>query len=356
MSNAPRLTDTPYPHERVLVIYTGGTIGMQPTATGLMPAGNFADRLHNALQQLPIPQQQALPAYDIISHDPLIDSSAATPATWQTLAGDIAARFSAYRGFVILHGTDTLSWSASSLAYQLQGLDKAVVLTGAMQPLEAANSDALDNVCGALQFAAMSALQEVAIYFAGRLMRGVRAVKQHCEAMTAFASPNYPLLGERVGDDCVLYPSRGLALHQRGAPRFELPDYGCLAQGQVVRIALWPGIAAWQLSSWLANDSVKGALLELWGAGNLPDDPDLLAVLARASGEGKLVAAVSQCPQGTLHLGAYSAGHGLTDAGVLSGGSMTPEAAYTKLVHLLAQPLTHDDRATRFVTPLVGER
>ncbi len=192
MRNAPRLTETTCSHERILIIYTGGTIGMQPTATGLMPAGNFADRLHNALQQLPIPQQQALPAYDIISHDPLIDSSAATPATWQTLAGDIAERFATYRGFVILHGTDTLSWSASSLAYQLQGLDKAVVLTGAMQPLEAANSDALDNICGALQFAAMSELQEVAIYFAGRLMRGVRAVKQHCEAMTAFASPNYP--------------------------------------------------------------------------------------------------------------------------------------------------------------------
>jgi len=344
------------PQERVLVVYTGGTIGMQQHANGLAPGGDFAARMATALTQLPLAHLQALPAYDVVSYATLIDSSAATPLTWQQIARDISHQLTSYTGFVIIHGTDTLSWTAASLAYQLQGLDRPVIVTGAMQPLEAPNSDALDNLHGALQFAAQPALQEVAVYFAGQLLRGARAIKQHSEAIDAFASPNYPLLGERVGDDFVYYPSRGLGVQQRGAPRFELPDYRLVNQGGVVRITLWPGITTWQLEAWLGDARVKGALLQLWGAGNLPDDPNLLDVLASASGEGKLLAAISQCPQGSVQLGAYAAGHGLSDAGVLAGDAMTPEAAFTKLVHILAQPLSLEDQRQRFLTPLVGER
>jgi L-asparaginase len=343
-------------HERVLVIYTGGTIGMQAQAHGLAPSGDFTARMASALSQLPLTQQQALPCYDVISYTTLIDSSAATPLTWQQIARDVSEQLTAYAGFVIIHGTDTLSWTAASLAYQLQGLDRPVVVTGSMLPLETPGSDALNNLHGALQFAAQPALQEVAVYFAGQLLRGVRAIKQHSELPNAFASPNYPLLGERVGDDFVYYPSRGLGQQQRGAPRFELPDYRLVNQGEVVRIALWPGIAAWQLSALLSDSRVKGALLQLWGAGNLPDTPQLLDVLAKASGEGKLLAAISQCPQGRVQLGTYAAGHGLSDASILAGDDMTPEAAFTKLAHLIAQPLALEDQRQRFLTPLVGER
>ncbi|MEH6640654.1 MULTISPECIES: asparaginase [Halomonadaceae] len=350
------LADSVPTQERILVIYTGGTIGMQQHAEGLAPGGDFTTRMATALNQLPLAQQQLLPPYQVISYATLIDSSAATPLTWQQLARDINDQLTAYAGFVIIHGTDTLSWTAASLAYQLQGLDRPVVVTGSMSPLESPGSDALDNLHGALQFAAKPELQEVAIYFAGQLLRGVRAIKQHSEAANAFASPNYPLLGERVGDDFVYYPSRGLGLQQRGAPRFELPDYRLVNQGEIVRIALWPGISAWQLDAWLSDSRVKGALLQLWGAGNLPGDPSVLDVLARVRGEGKLLAAISQCPQGSVHLGAYAAGHGLSNAGVLAGDDMTPEAAFTKLAHLLAQPLALEDRQQLFLTSLVGER
>ncbi|QTF91251.1 asparaginase domain-containing protein, partial [Halomonas sp. BM-2019] len=248
------------------------------------------------------------------------------------------------------------AWTAASLAYQLQGLDRPVVVTGAMQPLEAAGSDAADNVELALRFAADPALQEVAIAFGGRLLRGVRARKWHTRDAEAFASPNYPLLGERVGDDAVLYPARGLARQQRGAPRFELPDYGPLADGGVARLALWPGIAARQVAAWLGDPRLQGALLEVWGGGNLPEDPALLGVLAEASGQGKLLAAISQCPHGGLAIGQYAASRGLQAAGVVAGDAMTPEAAMTKLVHLLAQPLSDDQRRQRFLEPLVGER
>ncbi|MCB8890390.1 asparaginase [Vreelandella malpeensis] len=356
MSVTPLLSGAAKRGERILVIYTGGTLGMQAGAAGLEPGANFEARLQRALDTLSVPQQSALPPFEVMSFDTLIDSSAATPLTWQRIAAAIAKRFNDYRGFVVLHGTDTLSFSAASLAFQLQGLDRPVVLTGAMRPLEAEHSDALANVYGALRFAASDSLKEVAIYFAGKLLRGVRAVKCDSEAPDAFASPGYPLLGERVGEDFIEYPARGLAATHRGAPRFELASYAGLAQGEVVRLALWPGIAAWQLEALLGDDRVKGALLQLWGAGNLPDDPALLEVLARACGEGKLIAATSLCPRGGVHFATYAAGAGLEAAGVLAGADMTPEAALTKLVHLLAQPMTQEDRRRRFVTPLCGER
>lgn len=356
MSSHSPLSETPPSEHHILVIYTGGTIGMQQQAHGLAPSGDFATRMATALNQLPLAQQQALPPYEVISYATLIDSSAATPLSWHQLARDVTNQLTAYAGFVIIHGTDTLSWTAASLAYQLQGLDRPVVVTGSMLPLETPGSDALGNLYGALQFAAKPALKEVAIYFAGQLLRGARAIKQHIEAPDAFASPNYPLLGERVGDDFVYYPSRGLGLQQRGAPRFELPDYRLVNQGEVVRIVLWPGISAWQLEAWLGDSRVKGALLQLWGAGNIPEEPGLLEVLAKASGEGKLLAAISQCPQGSVQLGAYAAGHGLSDAGILAGDGMTPEAAFTKLIHVLAQPLSLADQRRRFLASLVGER
>ena len=348
---APFSTDRP-----VLVLYAGGTLGMVASPRGLAAGGNMNARLRSALATLPPTRQASLPAFVVRETDEPIDSSAATARDWQRLAQTIAKDLPDYAGVVVLHGTDTLAWTAASLAYQLQGLDRPVIITGAMQPLEAQDSDALANVELSLRFATEPRLQEVAVAFADKLFRGVRTRKRHSEATDAFASPNYPLLGERVGDDTVLYPSRGLEVQQRGAPRFELPDYAALAAGGVARIVLWPGIQAWQLASWLEDERVQGALLEVWGGGNAPEDPALLGVLAKATGEGKLLAAVTQCPHGGIAIGQYAAGQGLAEAGVLSGDAMTPEAALTKLVHLLAQPLDDRERRRRFLTALVGER
>lgn len=339
-----------------LVIYTGGTLGMVASEHGLAPGGDIEARLARALDALPAERRAALPDFEVLALPDPLDSSAATPREWQRLAGEIATRFRQHAGFVVLHGTDTLAWTASSLAYQLQGLDRPVVVTGAMQPLEAEGSDAIGNVELALRFAVNPALQEVAIAFGGKLLRGVRARKWQTRAAEAFVSPNYPLLGERIGSDPILYPGRGLSRQQRGAPRFERPDYTPLMDGGVARIVLWPGITARQVAAWLADPLLKGALLEVWGGGNVPEDPGLLGVLAEACGQGKLLAAISQCPHGGIDIGHYAAGQGLQAAGVLSADDMTPEAAVTKLVHLLAQPLADDERRRRFLTPLVGER
>ncbi|MCG6659659.1 asparaginase [Halomonas campisalis] len=340
----------------VLVLYTGGTLGMVETDQGLAPGRDFEARLRQALTTLPPARRASLPEFVLRESPDPIDSSAATPLDWQRLGRAVAAALPDHAGVVVLHGTDTLAWSAASLAYQLQGLDRPVVVTGAMLPLEATGSDALINIELALRFAVQPELQEVAVAFAGRLLRGVRTRKRHTQAADAFTSPNAPLLGERVDDDAVLYPGRGLATQQRGAPRFELLDYEPLSAGGVARLVLWPGIQAWQLAAWLEDNRVKGALLEVWGSGNVPDDPALLGVLAKASGEGKLLAAISQCPLGGVAMGHYAAGRGLAEAGVLSAGDMTPEAALTKLLHLLALPLPDAERRQRFLTPLVGER
>lgn len=338
----------------VLILYVGGTIGMIETPRGLAPGVDFSHRLRTALVARSPACQASLPDFVIRESAHPIDSSSATPHHWQRLGSEIAAALPGHAGVVVLHGTDTLTWSASSLAFQLQGLDRPVIVTGAMRPLGMDGSDALHNVELALRFAAKPALQEVAVAFGGRLLRGVRSRKM--AGREAFASPHYPLLGERIGDDAVLFPTQGPSKLPPDAGRFELADYAGAAAGSVVRIALWPGIQPWQVAAWLDDRRVKGALLEVWGGGNAPEEPRLLDALARASNDGKLLAAVSQCPAGSVALGRYAAGMGLAEAGVLSGDAMTPEAAYTKLVHLLALPLDDGERRRRFLTSLAGER
>ncbi|GAB2798006.1 asparaginase [Halomonas shantousis] len=340
----------------ILVIYAGGTLGMVPGARGLQPGGDFEPRLRQAVTRLPPARQASLPDFAMLEYAHPIDSSSAMPSDWQVLARDIASRYDAYAGFVVLQGTDTLAWTASSLAFQLQGTGKPVIITGAQKPLEADASDALANIEAALRFATRPELQEVAVCFGGKLLRGCRTRKWETQAFEAFVSPNCPLLGEIVDHDAILYASRGLERQRRGAPRFELPDLAALPASPVVRIALWPGITARQIENWLQDAQVNGALLEVWGSGNLPDDPALLGVLAEASGAGKLIAAISQCPRGPMAAGTYAAGQGLVAAGVLSGDTMTPEAAMTKLIHLLAQPSGAEDRRERFLTSLAGER
>nr|WP_298376126.1 asparaginase [uncultured Halomonas sp.] len=347
------------PNSLILVIYTGGTLGMVPGDTGLIPGHNFQSRLRTALKTLSPACQASLPEFEVLEYPDPIDSSAATPADWQRLARDIAEHYSDlkkdYAGFVVLHGTDTLAWTASSLAFQLQGLDRAVIVTGSQLPLEGDGSDALTNVESALRFAALPGLQEIAVCFAGKLMRGVCTRKWNTQTFDGFTSPNYPLLGEMVNGAPVLYAAQGLN-DRRDLSQFELPDYSALDGSAVVRITLWPGISARLLAAWLLDDSVQGALLEVWGSGNIPEDPKILDVLAQATSEGKLLAAISQCPHGPVSIGTYAAGRGLIDAGVLSGDAMTPEAAMTKLVHLIAQPLSDSERRQRFVTALAGER
>jgi len=336
----------------VLVLYAGGTLGMLDGPRGLRPGGDFEARLRQAFTHLTTSRRDALPPFEMLEYTTPIDSSSATPADWQRLARDIAERYADYAGFVVLHGTDTLAWSASSLAFQLQGLGKPVIVTGAQKPLEAPHSDALDNVETALRFATLTDLTEVAIAFGGKLMRGCRTRKWDTQAFDGFHSPNWPLLGEIIETQPVLYTAR--LLPSGGAPRFELPDLKSMSS--IVRLPLWPGIQAHQVARLLDDDTVHGAVLECWGSGNIPEDNALIGALANASSSGKLLAIISQCPHGPVALSTYASGNALKDIGALAGDDMTPEAAFTKLAHLVSQPLPEAQRRRQFLTSLCGER
>ncbi|WP_017430452.1 asparaginase [Vreelandella jeotgali] len=346
----------------VLILYTGGTIGMREGPHGLAPAGDFAARLDRMLATLPAERRRALPDIEVISYATPVDSSSVTPLDWQTLADDIRPRCARHAGIVVVHGTDTLSWTSASLSLQLRRPGCPVIVTGAMAPLEAPNSDALENLEGALRFAALPPpvrLDDVAIYFAGRLLRGSRATKWHASAADAFTSPGTPPLGD-YHDGPRLLAESAVAAHEPDATTRALLDrtptnYRRINQGEIVRIVLWPGMAAWQLSAWLEDSRVEGALLQLWGAGNIADDPALIEVLERAVAQGKLIVAVSQCLYGSVSPGTYAAGHALARAGVLPGGDMPPEAAFAKLAHLVAMPLDSATRRQAFITPWVGE-
>lgn len=336
----------------ILVIYTGGTIGMQPGDRGLAPGGDFASRMSAALESLSPARRARLPAYTLWESPAPIDSSSASPCNWIDIAARIAECYRDYSGFVILHGTDTLAWCASALAFELQGLTRPVVVTGSQKPLGSESSDALANLEAALCFAAMTDLREVALAFGGRLLRGCRSRKMYTHDALGFDSPNWPLLGEIIEHEPVLHPAR--CLPTSGAPRFQLTRP--LAPLPVVRLTLWPGMRADLVSRWLEDDTVRGAVIECWGSGNLPEDPALIGALARAVGEGKMLVAVTQCTYGGVELGVYASGATLNEIGVVSADDMTVEAAFCKLLHLLSLPLPPDEIRRRFLTPLIGER
>ncbi|WP_106477011.1 asparaginase [Phytohalomonas tamaricis] len=339
---------------RIAVLYTGGTIGMLPSAQGLVPGTDFANRAHQALDTLPVHRRRQLPELDFIEYEVPIDSSNARPHHWQAIAEDIVRLYDQYDGFVVLHGTDTLAWTASSLAFQLVGLGKAVVVTGAQRPLEATDSDGLANLEQAVRFAALPMLKEVAVAFGGCLLRGCRTRKWDTHSEQGFSSPNWGVLGQWIEDFPVLYPSR-LWLSQ-SAPAFELVSYSSVRDGAVVRLPLWPGINASTVERLIQAEGVRAVLLETWGSGNIPGDNALLGTLAEAINSGKHIVAISQCPHGSIDMGTYATGQILRDINVLPGDDMTPEAVFTKLVHLLAQDRDSDWQRQRFLMSVVGER
>jgi L-asparaginase len=327
---------------RICVIYTGGTIGMGRTAHGFAPLPALGDKLRQALVQVP--------AFDVVEYAHLIDSSNATPVDWQMIARDIALRRAEYDGFVVLHGTDTMAYSASALSFMLRGITVPVVLTGSQIPFGEPNSDALANVRDALRFAATPTLAGVGLAFAGQLYRGCRARKVDSRAMAAFNSPELAPLAhiDAAGDVVVSAGEEGLP----GKESFELADYEA---GRVLSFRFAPGMPLAALEALLALKP-RALLLEAYGLGNAPDAiAGLAALLAQATSAGVVIAVLTQTGRGGVSLGDYAAGSWLLRAGTIPAGDMTFEAAFTKLHHLFAQGLSPDAVKAAFVTPLAGE-
>lgn len=327
----------------ILLIYCGGTLGMQPSQEGLTPVADFAGRL---TEQLSPAAQQALGSYQLQSLTPAIDSANAGPDDWRRIAQVIIRHYDDYAGFVVLHGTDTLAYSASALSFMLGGLGKPVIFTGAQVPLLQPPSDALNNLLQAAHFARQPALQEVCICFAGLLLRGNRSRKVSSRRWQAFTSDNFPPLA--VADQ----PDRILA-EGPFAGQFLLPE---VSRTQVALLPLYPGIQPAIIDAALANRAIQGVILQSFGAGNPPaGNTHLMQRLHQAHAAGVSVVNISHCPHGQVVPGAYASAAELARAGVIPGSDLTLEAAYTKLLFLLASEPDPDRVRRAMARALRGE-
>lgn len=333
--------------KRVYVAYTGGTIGMRPTADGYAPAPGYLAEIMAAEERLHAPE---MPEFVIHEYEPLLDSADMTPTHWLAIARDIEAQYADFDGFVVLHGTDTMAYTASALPFIMQGLAKPIIVTGAQIPLCEVRSDGRANLITALQLAADFPIAEVCLYFRDVLLRGCRSTKIDADGLQAFGSPNYPPLGT-AGVDIEIdwvrvlpppQPDTRLAVHELVPPR-------------VAALRLFPGISAEILRNVL-QAPLQGLVLQSYGRGNGPSqDPELLSALRDATDRGVVVVATSQCVSGTINLRDYVPGSALADAGVISGYDMTDEAALAKLCYLLSCDLAPAELRKRLRTSLRGE-
>ncbi|OZB24966.1 MAG: L-asparaginase 1 [Pseudomonas sp. 34-62-33] len=322
--------------EKLLVLYTGGTIGMQMSADGLAPASGFEARMRT---QQASENASELPQWSFRELLPLIDSANMTTGHWLTLRDEIvsAVQRHGHDAVLVLHGTDTLAYSAAALSFLLLGLDVPVVLTGAMQPAGVAGGDAWPNLFGAMRALHRGVAPGVHLYFNGQLLHGARCSKLRSDAFDAFQ----------------------VLPRQRQAERAEVAARIDYRQARkVVNLAvlpLHPAMQAGHLHALLAS-GVQGLLLECYGSGTGPaGDAHLMSVLREAHQRGVVLAAISQCPQGHVQFGVYAAGSRLAEVGLVSCGGMTREAALGKLFALLGAGLPQTEVEYWLARDLCGE-
>jgi len=313
---------------KVLLIYTGGTIGMNHNPlTGALEPFDF-EHLLNRVPEL------AQFKTEIATHqfNPPIDSSDMSPRLWTELAHIIVDHYDEYDGFVILHGTDTMAYTASALSFMLENLTKPVILTGSQLPIGQLRTDGKENLITSIEIAAArredgsAMVPEVCIYFSGHLMRGNRTTKQSADEFNAFESFNYPHLAD-AGVEITYHDEFILEGHKNLEPQFKLDN-------NVIIFSLFPGIREDLIRHIIATPNLRAIVMRTFGSGNAPQSPWLLNALREGTRRGKVIVNISQCMQGCVEMSRYDTGYQLQEAGVISGYDGTVEAAVTKLMYL----------------------
>ena len=319
------------PRSHILIIYTGGTFGMMHDKDGVLIPFNFG----SILEHLPALKNLAL-QLTVVSFENPIDSSNINPGHWQVIGGIIKDNYDTHDGFVVLHGTDTMAFTASALSFMLEGLNKPVVFTGAQLPISEARSDARENLITALDIASakkdgQALVPEVCIYFDYELLRGNRSRKVESMQFDAFDSGNYPPLAKAgVKID---YNFSVIRESSNGKPLTLHASF----DSNISILKLFPGINQNTVESILNTPGLKAVVLETFGSGNAPTLDWLIKVLKHAIDRGILILNISQCPGGAVLQGRYATSMNLRQIGVISGSDLTTEAAVTKLMLLLGE-------------------